>query len=768
MQKFGMGQPAARVEDQRLLTGQGRYLDDVNLERQAYAVFVRSPHPHAAIRALETAEARAMPGVLAVHTAEDLEADGVGHLPCLAPLPERDRERMLVPPRPALASGRVRFVGDAVAVVIAQSRAQALDAAEQVFVDYDPLPALVDTAGAVAPDALQLWDQVSGNVSLDWETGDAQAVTDAFARAARTVKLDIVNNRVVPNSMETRGAIADIEPGTGRFVLHVSCQGVHVVRRALAKVFNAAEDRFHVLCHDVGGGFGMKIFLYPEYVAALHAARKLGRPVKWISDRSEAFLSDTHGRDNVTHLELALDDQARFLGLKVDTIANMGAYLSILSPYVATALYAPMLANCYALPAAHARVRCVFTNTTPVDAYRGAGRPEAIYAMERLVDAAARELGLSPPELRRRNLIPASAMPYTTAFGLEYDSGDFVRNMEDALAAADWDGFEARRRQSAARGRLRGIGLATYIERCAGGNPEAARLEVTGDGRVTLYIGTQSNGQGHETAFRQILAERLGIPFDAVTVVQGDSDRIATGGGTMASRSVPVGGAAVSSTALKVLEQAKHKAAELLEAAAVDIEFADGEFRIVGTDRKVSFQAVARAAAPKDGGASFDERESFQPPAPTYPNGTHVVELEIDRATGTVEILRYTVVDDFGKTINPRLIAGQVHGGVAQGLGQALLEHTVYDPESGQLLSASFMDYAIPRADDLPFIEFKLNEVPCTTNPLGIKGAGEAGAIGAPPAVINAIVDALAPFGVRHVDMPATAEKLWRLIPQAD
>ncbi|HEY6237057.1 MAG TPA: molybdopterin cofactor-binding domain-containing protein [Candidatus Elarobacter sp.] len=545
----------------------------------------------------------------------------------------------------------------------------------------------------------------------------------------------------------------------------MSCQGVHVLRRPLAQhIFHVAEKDIHVLCHDVGGGFGMKIFLYPEYVATMYAARKLGRPVKWIAERGEAFLSDTHGRDHVTHLELALDKDARFLSLKVDTIANLGAYLSNYSPFVTTMAGVPMLVGCYAIPAAHVHVRAVFTNTNPVDAYRGAGRPEAIYAIERLVDVAARELGLSPVELRRRNLIPASAMPYTTALGSVYDSGDFARNLDDALKLARWDDFEQRRKEAKARGRLRGVGIATYIERCAGGAAEEARLTVNARGHVTLYIGTQSNGQGHETAFRQIIAERLGVGFEEVTVVQGDSDRIATGGGTMGSRSVPVGGAAVSGAALKVLEKAKRKAAELLEAAAVDVEFTNGAFRIVGTDRTVSFQAVARAAAPKDGDVSFDERETWTPANPTYPNGTHVCEAEIDRDTGVASIVDYTVVDDFGKTINPLLIAGQVHGGIAQGLGQALLERCVYEPESGQLLSASFMDYALPRADDLPSIRFKLNEVPSTTNALGIKGAGEAGAIGAPPAIINALVDALSEFDVRHVDMPATSEKLWSLI----
>jgi aerobic carbon-monoxide dehydrogenase large subunit len=769
MQKFGIGQPAARVEDQRLLTGQGRYLDDVNLEGQAWAVFVRSTHAHAFIKSIDVDAARTAPGVLAVYTAADLQADGVGDVPCTAAIQNRDGSRYIAPPRPALASGRARHVGDAVAMVVARTRVEALEAAEQVLVDYESLPAVVETGRAMDPDAAQVWDEAPGNLSLDWEAGDAKATAAAFARASRVVQLDLVNNRVVPNSMETRGAIGAVEPGTGRLVLHASCQGVHVLRRLLAQfVFRTEEENIHVLCHDVGGGFGMKIFLYPEYVATLYAARKLGRPVKWIADRNEAFVSDTHGRDHVTHLELALDQDARFLGLKVDTVANLGAYLSNFSPFVATAAGVPMLVGCYSIPAAHVHVRGVFTNTNPVDAYRGAGRPEAIYAIERLVDAAARDLGLTPIEIRRRNFIPPQAMPYATALGSTYDSGDFMRNLEDAVRLACWDEFEGRRAAAKARGRLRGIGLASYIERCAGTPGEEARLVVAPNGHVTLYIGTQSNGQGHETSFRQIISERLGVAFEDVTIVQGDTDRIASGGGTMGSRSVPVGGAALSGAAFKVLDTAKRKAAELLEVATVDVEFKDGLFRIVGTDRTLSFRDVARAAAPADGGASFDEHDGFTPSTATFPNGTHICELEIDAETGVVTVIDYIVVDDFGKAINPLLIAGQVHGGVAQGLGQALLERCVYEPESGQLLSASFVDYAMPRADDLPSIRFKLNEVPCKTNPLGIKGAGEAGAIGAPPAVINAVVNALSEFGVRHVDMPATSEQLWRLVQRRD
>mgnify|MGYP001158434305 FL=1 len=765
MQKFGIGQPATRFEDRRFLSGQGSYIEDLDLDGQAYAIFLRSPHAHATIRELDAVAARSLPGVLAIYTVDDLKADNIGDVPCATPAMNKDGTPCVMPPRPALAQGTVRYVGDAVAMVVAETREQARDAAEQIWVDYQVLDAVAETDGATHDDAVQIWEQAENNRCFDWEAGDAVATDQAFSDAAQVVELDLVNNRVVPTSMETRGAIATTEADTGRLVLHVSCQGVHIMRRLLATaIFNCAEEDIHVLCKDVGGGFGMKIFLFPEYVVALYAARKLGRPVKWISDRSEAFLSDSHGRDHVSHLQLALDEDARFLGLRVNTIANLGAYLSNFSPFVATSAGVSMLVGCYTIPTAAVNVQGVFTNTAPVDAYRGAGRPEAIYAIERLIDAAAYDLGLTPDEIRRRNFIPGSAMPYDTALGSSYDSGEFEQNLNDALKLSDWADFDTRRETAKAQGKLRGIGLASYIERCAGGAPEQARLEVAADGHATLYIGTLSNGQGHETAFRQILCDRLGVAFEEVSIVQGDSDLIETGGGTMGSRSVPVGGSAIGLASEKIIETAKLKAAEMLESAVSDVEFSAGEFRIVGTDRVQSFISVAEAAAPPDGGASFDEKESFAPDAATYPNGTHVCELEIDAATGSIELVDYTVVDDFGKVINPLLLQGQVHGGIGQGLGQALLENCQYESESGQLLSASFMDYTMPRADNLPEIRFARNEVPCTTNPLGIKGAGEAGAIGAPPAIINAVVNALSDYNVRHVDMPVTPHKLWQLM----
>lgn len=762
MQKFGVGQPATRVEDNRFTSGTGTYIDDLNFDGQSWAIFVRSPHAHATILEIDKDSVSELPGVLGVYTFEDLQAEDIGNVPCNAAVSNMDGSPCYKPPRPALADRTVRFVGDPVALVVAETRQQAIDAAEALWVDYDMLDAVVETAQAMADGKPQIWEEAPANRCFHWHDGDQEKTEQAFAEAHQVAELELVNNRVIPTSMETRGSIAMVE--NGRLVLHVSCQGVHLLRRMLAgQIFNVPEDDVHVLCHDVGGGFGMKIFMYPEYVATLFAARKLGKPVKWISDRSEAFLTDTHGRDHLTRMRAALDSEGKILGLKVNTVANMGAYLSQAGPFVATDAGVAMLVGCYDIPTAYVQVQGVFTNSSPVDAYRGAGRPEAIYAIERLMDVAAAECGLNPHEIRRRNFIPPESMPYDTALGATYDSGEFCRNMDDALAMSNWESFEKRRSESRENGKLRGIGLASYIERCAGGAPEQARLSVDDKGHVTLYIGTQSNGQGHETAFRQIICDRLGIPFEEISIVQGDTDTIASGGGTMGSRSVPVGGSAIGMAAEKIIEKARAQAAEMLECSVEDVEYKDGELRIVGTDRIKTFHEVAAAAHDNEAGG-LDEAETFAPEVATYPNGTHICELEVDQATGVVEILDYTVVDDFGYVINPLLLEGQVHGGIAQGLGQALLERCAYESESGQLLSASFMDYTMPRADNLPMIRFKRNEVPCRTNPLGIKGAGEAGAIGAPPAIVNALVNALSDYGISHLDMPVTADKLWKVM----
>lgn len=768
MIKFGIGQPVPRTEDARLLTGGGRYTDDQNQPKQLYAAFVRSPHAHAEITVVETADAAAMPGVVAVYTVADLDAAGVGPLPCLFPLKNRDGSPYVAPPRPALARDRVRHVGDPVAMVVAESLWQARDAAEAVFVDYADLPSITDTAAALAAEAAQVWDQAPNNQCFDWEAGDEAAAEAGFAKAAHVVRLDLVNNRVVPNPLEGRACLAWIEAETGRSVLSVTSQGVHSLQKQLAKnIFRIPEKSLRVITGDVGGGFGMKIFNYPEYVCTLFAARALGRPVKWTAERIEGFLSDDHGRDHVSHAELALDADGVFLALKVNTVANLGAYLSTYGPFIPTEAGVAMLAGSYRTPAIYARVRGVFTNTQPVDAYRGAGRPEAAYLLERLIDYAARQIGMDPAEIRRRNYIPAAAMPFTTVLGQTYDTGDFQQNLEDALVIADRAGFPARRVDAAKRGKLRGLGLSTYIEACSGGGPEEATLQVMGDGRVVVAIGTQTNGQGHETAYKQIVAERFGVAPERIEVVQGDTDRVRWGSGTGGSRSVPVGGAALSDSALKVLERMTAAAAALLAVPVEAARFADGVFSADGTNRTLTFDEVAQSAGAGGGAAAFVETARWTPPASTFPNGCHICEVEVDPDTGVTEVVRYTVVDDFGTVVNPMLVQGQIHGGVAQGIGQALHEQVVFDPDSGQLLTASFSDYRLPRAADIPPIAVKLNCVPSTTNALGMKGAGEAGAIGAPPAVINALVDALADYGVTHVDMPATPLKIWRMIQAA-
>ncbi|MCB9946248.1 MAG: xanthine dehydrogenase family protein molybdopterin-binding subunit [Rhodospirillaceae bacterium] len=762
MAKFGIGQPVRRSEDPRLLTGRGRYTDDVRLPGQAFACFVRSPFAHARIVAVDTAAASDAPGVIGIVTGDDLAEDGIGTLPVQVRIKSRDGAAMPQPPRPALAQGRVRHVGDPVALVVAETPDAARDAAELVEVDYDPLPAAVDLRTALDPDAPEIWEQAPGNRVFDWELGDEAACNAAFTAAAHVVSLDLVNNRLAATPMEGRACLAAYDADDDRLTLHVSSQGVHGLRDQLADdIFHLPADRILVVTGDVGGGFGMKIFMYPEYISTLYAARKFGRPVAWAAERTESFISDDHGRDNLTKAELAVDADGRFLALRADTLANLGAYLSNFGPFIPTNAGNRMLCGLYAIPVVYSRVRGVFTNTQPIDAYRGAGRPEAAYVVERLVDVAARQLGIDPVDLRKRNYIPPEAMPYKTATGLVYDSGDFARNLDDAVAAADLAGAPARKATARAAGKLCGIGISTYVEACASGAPETAVVRVDRDGHVTVLIGTQTNGQGHETAYKQIIAEHLGVDSDAITIVQGDSDRIATGGGTGGSRSIPVGGASLADAALKVQAKARIAAADVMEAAPADVTFEDGRFRIVGTDRSVT---LAEIAVHSDAATAFDETADFQPTASTFPNGAHICEIEVDLDTGRPQIVRYTVVDDVGRVMNPLLVEGQVHGGIAQSIGQALFEEAVFDTESGQLLTGSLMDYALPRADSIPFIDFRFNEIPCRTNPLGIKGAGEAGTIGACPAVINALVDALAEFGVRHVDMPARAETLWRLI----
>src|SRR5262245_8141393 len=709
--KFGVGQPIRRVEDQNLITGQGRYTDDIQLEKAARAVVLRAQVAHANIRKLDVTTARKMPGVLLILTGDDVKADGLGDLPCTAPLNSRDGKPRHDTPRPALAIGKVRHLGQPVALVIAETLLQAQDAAEAIEIDYEMLPAVTDGRAALESGAPQLFDGIPGNLVFDWDndTSDFAATDAAFAKAAHVTTLEIINNRVVVNSMEPRNAIGDWDSAAGRPVLYTATQGSHFVRDPLAEaVLKIPKEKLRVVSPpNVGGGFGMKAFVYPEQALVVWAAGKLKRPVHWQSDRSEAFISDNQGRDHFTRAELALDAKGKFLGLRVSVFANIGAYLSPMGAFVPTRS-TDLVAGLYTTPAIAINVKGVCTNTVPVCAYRGAGRPEASYLIERLVDAAAREMDLTPDRIRKINLIPKKAIPYTSPTKLTFDSGEFVEIMQAAMENADWNGFKARRRESQKRGKLRGIGMATYTERCGGGFPETASIEFKGD-RVDLVMGNQEYGTGLVTSYKQLVSDRLGIDADQIDVVYGDSDR-SPRGLTGGSRALPVGGSALHEASLKIIDKGRQIAANLLEASAADIEFGDGQFRIVGTDRHVDLFDVAKAAQdpgklPPGMEPGLDYTQVQNPAAATFPNGCHIIEVEVDPDSGVTTILRYTIVDDFGDVINPLLLEGQVHGGVAQGIGQALLEETAYD-NSGQLLTGSFMDYAIPRADNLPDISF--------------------------------------------------------------
>ena len=772
MAKFGIGQSAARSEDGRFLRGLGRYIDDLRLPRLTHAYLLRSPHAHARIERLATDAAAALPGVLAVLTGAEYRAAGYRPLPCVGKIENADGTPCADPPRWPLAIGRVRHVGDGVAMVVAETPDLARDGAESVEVDYTPLPEVAATTAALEPGAPLVWDDIPSNLAFRWEAGDGAATDRAFAEAAHTVDLDLVNNRLVANPLETRGAVAT--SADGRHTLHVAGQGVHGIRDMLCEdILGLPSDGLRVVIPDVGGGFGTKFFVYPEYPLLLWAASTLGRPVKWIAERGEGFLSDAQARDHATHAEIALDDEARIVGLRVRKIANMGAYLSNYAPFIPTEGGSAILSSVYAIPAIHVEVRGVFTNTVPVDAYRGAGQPEAIYAVERLIEAAARELGRSVHEIRRSNFIAPEAMPYRTALGLTYDSGEFAENMDSALRAAEFAGFAERREAARAEGWLLGFGIAPYIEITEGAPDGEATLEVSGAGQVTVLSGWQSTGQGHETAFAQVVAARLGVPFEAVAVVQGDSDRIASGRGTGGSRSLAFAAAVLQDASAKLIERGEAIAAELLEAAAVDIEYGEGEFRIAGTDRRVGlFEVAAEAERRGDDGLGAagvyvpDQTGAYPNAASSFPNGCHACELAIDTETGRTEIRRYVAVNDFGTIVNPMLVAGQVHGGTAQGIGQALCEDTIYDGD-GQLLTGSFMDYCLPRADDLPSFSLVLNEVPSPAHPLGVKGCGESGTIVGPAAVMNAALDALAAVGVTDIDMPLTPQRVWRAMRAA-
>ena len=777
VEKFAVGQSVRRLEDPRLLQGLGRYSDDVSLSRQAYAVVVRSPHAHARIRSIDAAPALTASGVLAVLTGADVAADKLGNLPTDGNRKRRDGSPAFTTPRPALARERVRHVGDPVALVVAETREQAADAAELLAVDYEPLPAVAATAEAMRPGAPVVWDEAPDNVAFVWEAGQREAVARAFEGAAHVARLDFVITRVSAAPLEPRAAVGEYDRRTGRYTLHTGIQGPYLLRSILAEqVFKVPQSHLRVVTGDVGGSFGMRSGMYPELALVLWAARRLSRPVKWTSDRREGFVSDEHGRDNVSTAELALDANGKFLALRVAIGLNIGAYLTPRSAGPGTNNVGG-LAGVYTTPAIHVRTTGLYTNTTPTGPYRGAGRPEATYAIERVIDVAARELKLDPIELRRRNLIPSSAMPFKTGLVFTYDCGDFARGMEMALALADRGAFEQRRAEARGRGKLRGLGIANPVE-VAGGpytaaNPDTAELRINPDGSVSLFAGTTSMGQGNETAFAQIVSEGLGVPPARIQVFWGDSDALGAGRGNGGSGALTVGGSAVVRAVDKVIEHGRRIAARLLEAAYEDVALRDGKFTVAGTDRGVTFANVARTAyqprqLPAGMEPGFSETAAFTPPAVTFPNGSQICEVEIDPETGSVSIVRHTVVDDVGRMVNPMLVKGQIHGGVVQGLGQGLFEQLAYDAASGQLLSGSFMDYAMPRADDVPLFDVDSHEVPTQINPLGAKGVGEAGTVGALPALLNAVNDALAPLGVRHLDMPVTPERVWHAIHEAN
>ncbi|MEP9397220.1 xanthine dehydrogenase family protein molybdopterin-binding subunit [Mesorhizobium sp. KR2-14] len=758
--RFGVGASVLRVEDAAFITGQGRYTDDISLPAMLHGYVLRSPVANAALKVVSVEAARTAPGVHLVLTGADLV--GLGDLKSGVMQKQPDGSRAPTRDVPILCRDRVHHVGDAIAFVVANSRAQAQDAAELIEVEYDAAPAASSTATALDPGTPLVWPELGSNRAFLYEIGDIARTDKAFATAAKVSRVEFVNNRLVSNFLEPRAAIGEWHAGEDRYQLTTGSQGAHSMRSILAEqVFNIAPEKLRVVTPDVGGGFGTKAFVYREHALVLEAARRLGRPVKWVADRTEHFLADAQGRDNVVAAEMAMDDNGRFLGLRVRTLANLGAYCSQYGPFIPY-IGASMSTGVYDIGALAVTIDGVYTNTTPVDAYRGAGRPEAAFMIERLVDTCARDLGIEPDEIRRRNFI--KQFPYRTQSGRNYDVGDFEGHLRLAMERAGWHGFETRLAQSKAVGKIRGIGMATYVEASAFPGSEPAYLELQTDGTLTLAIGTQSNGQGHATAYAQFVAEKLNVDVARVKVLQGDTDRLETGGGTGGSRSIPLGGASAARAGEALAEKLRRIAADELEAAPGDIELVDGTARIVGTDRSIGFAEIAKAAKkPEDLKAAGD----FVQHEATYPNGTHICELEIDPDTGHVEIIGYTIVDDFGITVNPMLLAGQIHGGVAQGIGQALSETTVYG-EDGQMLTASFMDYAVPRADSLPSFHFETHNVPSTTNALGIKGAGEAGTIGAAPAVMNAVIDALyRAYGIRHIDMPATPSRIWETIRDA-
>jgi carbon-monoxide dehydrogenase large subunit len=781
MTATGIGASVRRKEDHRFITGKGQYVDDINRQGQAYAVFVRSPHAHATIKKIDVSAASKAPGVLGIFTGADLAADKIGNLICGWMIHSKDGSPMKAGPHPALAQGKVRYVGDHVAVVIAETLPEARDAAELVAVDYEPLPACIDVAKAQASGQPQIHADIPNNTVYAWHLGDKAAVDAAFAQAKHTVKLDLTNNRLIPNAMEPRAAIGEYDSGQDAFTLYTTSQNPHVARLVLSAFIGIApEHKLRVIAPDVGGGFGSKIFIYAEETVCVWAAKKVGRPVKWTADRTEAFLSDAHGRDHVTTAELAIDASGRIQALRASTKANLGAYLSTFSSSVPTYLYAPLLSGQYDIPAIYCEVDGVYTNTTPVDAYRGAGRPEATFVVERLVEVGARQLDIDPAEFRRKNFI--KSFPHQTPVIMTYDAGDYDACMVKALEMADYGNFAKRKAESARQGKLRGVGFSAYIEACgiapskavgslgAGvGLWESAEVRVNPVGTVEVLTGSHSHGQGHETTFAQLVSHRLGIPIEQVSIVHGDTDKVQMGMGTYGSRSGAVGMSAISKALDKVVTKATKVASRCMEVPETDVDFKDGVFTGRGTNKSMAFGEVALQAyiAHKFDSAEIEpglkEGAFYDPKNFTFPSGVHIAEVEIDPETGVTRVERWTAVDDFGVLINPMIVEGQVHGGIAQGVGQALLEGAVYD-ESGQLLTASYMDYCMPRADDLPSFNVAMTNTPCPSNPLGVKGCGEAGAIAAPAALINAITDAI---GSEDVAMPATSQAVWRALQRA-
>ncbi len=771
MNKFGIGQPVRRVEDQRFLTGRGRYVDDLQLEHQAYGAVVASPHAHARIRGIDVRAAAAAPGVLCVLTAADARADKLGGIPPLFMPEDMGGPKGYRTFKQLLAGDKARHVGERIAFVVAETQAQAREAAELVAVDYEPLPAVVNVEDAAKDGAPRIWEEWTSNVAFPLMMGNKQATDAAFAGAKHVVSLRLENNRLSANALEPRGAIGDYSPADDSYTLYTSTQNPHGIRSILCQaVFKLPETKLRVVAYDVGGGFGMKGDAYPEEGLVLWASRRLGRPVKWIATRAESLAGDDHGRDQVVQCEMALDENGKILAIRAQAVHAVGAYVT--GAAVVPVLYAlKLIPNVYTVPALHVATRAMFTNTVPTGPYRGAGRPEAVYVTERLLDLAARELKIDPVEIRRRNYIAPGAMPYTTPTGFVYDSGEFAKLTDRCLELADWPGYAARKSATEKKGRLRGRGMIYYIEDCGVFN-DRMELRFDPSGMVTIVAGTFSHGQGHATTYAQLVAEWLGVPFENIRFVQGDTDQVPFGRGTYASRSAMLGGSALKLAADAVIEKARPMAAQMLEAAAGDLSFADGRFRITGTDRSIALVDVAKAfyrpvGLPKQFGIGLEASGAWAADPQSFPNGCHVCEVEVDPETGAVTIDRYAVVDDVGRVINPLVCEGQVQGGLAQGIGQALLEVVAYDAASGQLLSGSFSDYAMPRADDLPAFDLDFIEVPCKTNPIGVKGVGEAGSVGAPPTVMNAILDALRPLGVEHVDMPATPRRVWEAIRAA-